>query len=41
MQVLKKEVMDQTQQIRRQEVPPEYLKEVVVRYVLSNPVSRV
>ena len=39
VQVLKKEVSDQSQQIRRQQVPPEYLKEVVVRYVLSNPVS--
>ena len=33
--------MDQSQQIRRQQVPPEYLKEVVVRYILSNPVSAV
>ena len=37
---VKKEVLDQSQQIRRQQVPPEYLKEVVVRYILSNPVSK-
>ena len=38
MQVLKQEVMELNQQVRRQEVPPEYLKEVVVQYILSSPV---
>mmetsp|Transcript_27134 Transcript_27134/g.43563 ORF Transcript_27134/g.43563 Transcript_27134/m.43563 type:complete len:83 (+) Transcript_27134:167-415(+) len=29
--------MELNQQVRRQEVPPEYLKEVVVQYILSSP----
>ena len=37
--VLKQEVLELNQQLRRQNVPPEYLKEVVVRYILSTPVS--
>ena len=37
--MLKQEVADLNQRVRRQEVPPEYLKEVVVRYILSSPVS--
>ncbi len=36
--VLKQEVLELNQQLRRQNVPPEYLKEVVVRYILSTPV---
>jgi hypothetical protein len=41
VQVLKQEVRDLNEQIRRQQVPPEYLKEVVVRYILSSPVSSI
>src|SRR6056300_848416 len=38
VQVLKQEVSGLNQRVRCQEVPPEYLKEVVVRYILSSPV---